>query len=190
MSAIFPDDTSPSGFQKELHELEIEMQIVLTHTKSLWPQHDRHFPYTSYGFAMCLFGRIDLFSKFWLPNEGDQTKRMVGFLRNYLRYGEKESEIAIQFWRHTLMHTASPRELVEIKTDRRYSWLLQNTLDDGHWCFQNSGEPRILNVGLFNLLSDLKAGLEKAIEGLNRHPDLTASWSNVTKSLSEFKPKF
>lgn len=175
----------------ELLELEKEVRLVLPYTKTLWATSRRHFPYTTYGFTMCLFSKLDLFSQYWFPTETDQTKKMVSFLGEYLNYSEKESEIAVQLWRHKLMHTSEPRILTEAITGKRYGWLLQHELDvEKHWRFQGNADPRILSVGVLNLASDLRSGLKRAIECLSQRQDLVTAWLSVTERLGIFKEKY
>src|SRR6266571_8583482 len=105
---------------EELQRLKHEMVVILAHTKGLWgTEHDldnRHFPYTLYGFMMCLMGKVDHLSQHWIPREagrGNQTKRMVEFLHEYLGYPKKASEIAVQFFRHNLMHTSTLDKILD-----------------------------------------------------------------------------
>ncbi len=175
----------------ELIELEKEMRIVLPYTTSLWDKHPKHFPYTTYGFTMCLFSKIDLFSQYWFPSIKNRTKQMVSFLTTYLAYPEKESEIATQLWRHKLMHTSQPRMLTEQKAGKRYRWLLQHKLEPTqHWCFEAQTDPVILNVGLFNFVADLKTGLQKCLDELPNRRDVAAEWPNVTERLGSFETKY
>jgi len=179
-----------STLRQELNELGAEMSKILPYTESLWPEYRRHFPYTTYGFAMCLFGKLDLFSQYWFSAEANQTRRMVSFLVSQSGLPTKESEIAIQLWRHKLMHTSEPRVLIDEQTQQRYSWLLQHKLDVDHWCFQAAGSTLVLNVGLFNFLEDLRRGLEKAIDELDSQPEVIQSWTEVTDHLGQFNAKY
>jgi hypothetical protein len=67
---------------------------------------------------MYCFATVDYFSSFWRGwNKTDptgtenQTQRMEAFLNTYLLYPKKEARLAIDFWRHKLMHTSEPRVL-------------------------------------------------------------------------------
>jgi hypothetical protein len=64
------------------------------------------------------FATIDYFSSSWAgwnDSKGDrsrnQTDRITAFLRRYHGYGSKERQIAVNVWRHKLMHTGEPRGL-------------------------------------------------------------------------------
>lgn len=78
--------------------------------------------------VMYCFATLDYFSSFWAgwnrqaPSGQNQTDRMVAFQELYLLYPRKEGQIAIQFWRHKLMHTAEPRLLRDPATNEEYYW--------------------------------------------------------------------
>jgi hypothetical protein len=79
------------------------------------------------------FSTVDYFSSAWKgwndpvfgrkkKKRRNQTKRLVAFLARFIRYGKKESQIAVSVWRHKLMHTGEPR-LVRNKTKtEKYGW--------------------------------------------------------------------
>jgi hypothetical protein len=86
--------------------------------------------------VMYCFSTLDYFSSFWagwnkVAQKGqDQNDRMVGFSEIYLLYPRKETQIAINFWRHKLMHTAEPRILEESVTKETYYWSIGTDIKD------------------------------------------------------------
>jgi len=45
----------------------------------------------------------------WSGNK-PQTERMVDFMDRYMGYERQAHSLAVQLWRHKLMHTARPRQ--------------------------------------------------------------------------------
>lgn len=85
-------------------------------------------------------------------------------------------EIAIQMWRHALMHTG-PQRLVETNSQTTYLWLLHRGREhlppDQHMTFSElGGGERILNKTLFYTLEDLIRGGENLFlrSGAGRRP--------------------
>lgn len=101
----------------------------LTHDvkRCFWPINEPGAPGPAFfPAAMYALATLDYFSSFWAgwnaPNGQDQTIRMTDFAELYLLYPRKESQIAIHFWRHKLMHTAEPRVLRDADTNDSYLW--------------------------------------------------------------------
>ena len=123
--------------------------------------------YAPFPIAMYAFATIDYFSSFWAgwndkrsrpkTDKRSQKKRMADFLEKYLRYPQKESQLAIDVWRHKLMHTAEPKRLKE--GQMTYEWLIADR-DSNHWKLVKLGEDMFeLRIGIFNLIDDLRAGI-------------------------------
>lgn len=98
-------------------------------TRCFWPISEPGAPGPAFFPAvMYCFATLDYFSSFWAgwnrqaPQGQNQTDRMVAFQERYLLYPRKENQIAIQFWRHKLMHTAEPRLLRDPATNEEYYW--------------------------------------------------------------------
>ncbi len=78
--------------------------------------------------VMYCFATLDYFSSLWAgwnqsaPKGQNQTDRMTAFSNRFLLYGRRESQIAIQFWRHKLMHTAEPRLVRDKQTGETFQW--------------------------------------------------------------------
>ena len=107
--------------------------------RCFWPINEAGAPGPAFFPAvMYAFATLDYFSSFWAgwnqtkPSGGpNQTARMVDFVNKYLLYGRKESQIAVHFWRHKLMHTAEPRPLKDPNTSEAYQWSMGGP-DAGH----------------------------------------------------------
>jgi hypothetical protein len=106
-----------SHLLEELVEFERELQVILPYAESRWPDYSRHFPYTSYGFVMVAFSKVDLYGQYWFYAGGSQHKRMQSFLRTYLGYPEKESDIAIHLWPSGVRSKAANGD--QVKTGQR-----------------------------------------------------------------------
>jgi hypothetical protein len=175
-----------SHLLEELVEFERELQVILAYAESRWPDYSRHFPYMSYGFVMVAFSKVDLYGQYWLFAQGSQHKRMQSFLRAYLGYPEKESDIAIHLWRHNLVHTSEMRPLVDTRDGSQYRWLFHYRLDAEHMHLHRGSADQILSLGLFSLAGDLLEGLKKAIEKLPKLPEVVKNWPKITAKLGKF----
>lgn len=125
------------------------------------------FHMTLYGFMMAAFASIDLHSRLWVtdPNRGTkaklpQTARMVAYMNRFLPGTSTAHAVAVQLWRHTLMHTGGPRQIVDRDSRREFSYLL-------HWSsaqlpaeqhFELESDKK-LNLALDLLLGNIAAAL-------------------------------
>lgn len=125
-------------------------------------EHGHHFPRTLYGYMMNAFAFVDLLSQYD-NDDREQTRRMVAFMERRLGASRETASVAVQMWRHTLMHAANPRPLPRGATsnggDGNYLWLL-------HWgepwlpraqnmTINDLGLDRVLNLGLAEFVEDL-----------------------------------
>jgi len=95
-------------------------QIYETLVLPNWDGPLHGFPETLYGLMMAVFSRFDILSAYW---KGDgstkgQTARMAEFLETFLRHNTEANGVAIQMWRHKLMHTSQPRYLLDESTGK------------------------------------------------------------------------
>lgn len=155
------------------------------------------WPIPIYAMQLYAFAVIDYLSSLWsgwndlsnrpLEESRKQTQRMVDFLERYLKYGQAESIIAIDIWRHKLIHTAQPRIL---KGDKTYRWLWNYELPSyQHWKFHPNGNELILGIGFFNLIIDLKRGIEKYTNELLSFPKLQVNYERTVSELENYQPK-
>jgi hypothetical protein len=84
------------------------------------------FNQTLYGYMMGVFSLIDLLSYYWSgTSKQSQTTRMVDFMEKYMNSNREAHSLAVQIWRHKLMHTSRPRALTDPKIGKTLYWLLQ-----------------------------------------------------------------
>lgn len=85
---------------------------------------------------------------------------MIAFSQRYLLYPRKESQIAIHFWRHKLMHTAEPRILRDPATNENYIWST-GTRQDNHMRLVVMDDPTKfhLHFSPFVFVLDLREGI-------------------------------
>lgn len=133
------------------------------------------FVQTLYAYMARCFSILDRLSVHWLPDEGDQTRRMVEALVHWAGIDREAANIGIQLWRHGLMHTAEARRLRH--GGQMYRWLLQwgprELPEEQNWTFaEDSHGERILNLSLLRLISDLHVALNRYAEAIARTPEL------------------
>ena len=139
---------------------EIFTRLVLP----TWGSELHGLPDTLYGYMLGTFARIDLTSAYWRGSDaGKQTDRMVSFMEVYLGRSRDLCSVAVQMWRHTLVHTAQPRPLRDPTNGVVYRWLLHwrdHLPENQHFKFMECGRERILNLGLMYLIEDLERGIK------------------------------
>ena len=139
-------------------------------------------PYSSYGYLMLCFSKIDLFSTYMSDGARGQTGRMVQYMLDYGITTDREvANVAVQLWRHKLMHTSQPRKLEDSATGTIYRWLSQWTEHElprsKHLTFEVDGSEKILQLCLTCLIEDVKSSFKK-YEAALISPGATALQSN------------
>lgn len=163
--------------RSDLRQLRAEVGVTnATVVRPTWQAHAHHFPATLWAYVMAGFARLDLYSRLWDGDvTKDQTVRMRAFLESYLPRDPLADALAIQLWRHTLMHTSRPRRLRDRASGLEYSYLL-------HWGapefprdhhYQISGGNK-LGFGLEHFLDDLDTLLTSYLAGLSESSELQA----------------
>lgn len=160
--------------RSDLNQLRSEVDAMNgIMVRPTWQAQTHHYPATLWAFVMAGFARLDLYSRLW---NGDATKgqtpRMRDFLKCYLPRDPLADALAIQLWRHTLMHTSRPRRLRD-QSGREYSYLLHwgsPELSRAHH-YQVSGGNK-LDFGLAYFLDDLDTLLTAYLEDLARSSQL------------------
>ncbi len=146
---------------EDLALLESEANSVyLGMVRPTWDVDTHRYPNTLHGLVMDCFAFLDLVSRYWkgsLP----QTPRMLEFMDKYIAPRKEANDVALHMWRHTLMHTGKPRDLVDNRTGIRYNWLLhwstEQLPETEHLRFQQPEPKRkTLNVALTVLIKDLR----------------------------------
>lgn len=97
--------------------------------------HAGEYPHAYYGYLMACMAKIDLWSSLWAGRTGkgngslpsgvpfrSQTRRMVAFMTTYLGPDKETHRIAVELFRHTLLHTGAMRFLYDEARDTKYTW--------------------------------------------------------------------
>ena len=177
--------------QSNLNQFQAEVGITnATLVRPTWQAPTHHFPATLWAYVMAGFSKLDLYSKLWDGGvTREQTPRMRAFLARYLPRDPLADSLAIQLWRHTLMHTSRPRRLRD-STGREYAYLLHwgapELSRDDH--YRVSGNNK-LDFGLEHFIGDLGTLLSLYLVDLNKLPELQAKalaiWPKV--EIQDFK---
>ena len=174
----------------ELDRLATEVDIVyraIVLPGWLGPHHG--MPDTLYGYMMGTFARIDLLSAHWQGTFREQSNRMVSFMTNYMNTGRDANSLAVQFWRHKLMHTSAPRELKDPVSGITYRWLLhwgdEHLPREQHFRFQPNGTN--LNLSLIGLIDNTRQAASDYIAQLNSTPQLVENYDAVALELSTYE---
>lgn len=136
-----------------------------------WDSQPHRYPVTLYGLIMACFSIIDLASQYCEGRTGNATHRICSFMDQYISSNREANDVAIQMWRHSLMHTGKPRVLCDTRTSVRYNWLLHWSPEKlaplTHFSFQNDGQCKTLNLTLLELILAVKTGLESYVHDLS-----------------------
>ena len=173
----------------EIDRLALEVQLALkTLVLPGWlgPQHG--LPNSLYGYIMGVFSRLDLMSAYWRGSFATQSVRLVDFMTTYIQPDRRINSILVQVWRHKLMHTSSPRELLDEQAALTYRWLLQWGDDhlprDQHMKFQPNGQN--LNLSLVGLIEDLRRAASEYLAEMRSSPTLEANYDKVELELNTY----
>jgi hypothetical protein len=177
-------------------KLAADMDQLVFEIDTLWKQfqdtaffgNSRNFPNAHYGYMMSLFARIDLLSRYWKGNNGDQTARIVAFLDKYVAPGKHDAnKVAVQLWRHTAMHTAEARFLEDQRTSDIYTWRLDFGRRDGIPHYEFSPHPHngqmVLWLVMTEFVRDLKVGQERYLDDLEKDSRLQATFTREDKEI-------
>jgi hypothetical protein len=190
------DDVSESDLGRELISSvdRLAREVEEVYRKLVLPTWggDLHgLPDALYGYMMGVFTRIDLVSAHWRGTyKGDQTQRMVQFMDRYFCTNHEANSVAVQMWRHKLMHTAQPRYLRDSETGILYQWLLhweEHLPQEQHFTFTTTADSRILNLGLVYLIRDLRRAVERYRTELAFKAKLQAAFRKVEGELEVYE---
>lgn len=118
-----------------------------------------------YGLLMFAFAQLDSWSLRALP-EHKQSLRMVRFLDRFVHADRREeNRLAVQLWRHQLVHQGRPEVLTDKDSGIQYRWLLHwgrpYLHDDLHYhIVRTDSRTRKLDFGLLQFIDDMERGLE------------------------------
>jgi hypothetical protein len=145
-------------------------------------------PNTLYGLMMRAFSYIDLLSAYWRGADNEQSRRMVDFMECYLGIAREASSVAVQMWRHKLMHTAAPRNLTDRAHHMTYTWLLHWGPDhlprEQHFTFSDAQQSRVLAVGLAYLVEDLGRAMQAYLADVRTSEALHAKMERFERKLA------
>ncbi len=178
-----------SQFLAELNRLTNEVEIVYrTLVLPGWLGSNHGMPDTLYGYIMGTFSRIDLLSAYWRGTFNDQSERMVSFMTTYMNTQRQANSLAVQFWRHKLMHTSAPRELHDPVSGVTYRWLLhwgdEHLPREQHFEFQAGGAN--LNLSLVGLLENTRQAGTIYLTELKTLPLLAQRYDALALELSSY----
>lgn len=183
-------DKNLCDFEAEVRRVHDEVVIPTWQTELHGLRH------TLYGYIMMCFSYIDLFSTLWKGNTKDnQTVRMTQFMQKYMRMEYEVANVAVQLWRHKLMHTTRPRHLKIPATSMQYSWLLhwsdRHLPAEQHLKFNATDTNKILAIGLLYLLKDVQSAWKMYTKDLQNNTILQKAFSTVRPAIEEpeYKPK-
>jgi len=180
-------------FRQRIDSLELDTK------RCFWDIKDPDAPgYAFFPPVMYAFATIDYFSSYWSGwNQGrrgkNQTDRMIDFMNMYLLYPRKNSQIAINFWRHKLMHTAEPRILRNAENDEVYYWKIGINLQQ-HMILLETDVPNkfILEFDPLALVRDLREGvfgLRGYFQELQTSDDLQQKYCQCLEEMDSYEIK-
>jgi hypothetical protein len=157
--------------------------------------------YAPFPIIMYVFATIDYFSSFWAgwndknnrPEEDkrSQTKRISDFLEKYLIYPQKETQLAINIWRHKLMHTGEPRILGLKNT--YYTWLIASQVENHMTLKEVDKKNYQLQIGVKDIIDDLKEGIfgvDGYYDNLRKEKQLQHQYELFDKEINKYKFNF
>lgn len=146
------------------------------------------FPITLYCMSILDFFSSSYFGYSEIKNDRtriDQTTRMVEFLCKYLKYDPFISRIAIDIFRHKLVHLGEPFARGKVK-----GWELASDQAQGyHWTVKafNLGADKKVYFGVNDFIRDLKSGVlgkNGYYEDLLRDSDLQDRYLSFINEIS------
>lgn len=152
----------------------------------------RSFTYAHYGYMMILLARVDLLPRYWKGKggKGFQTTRMVDFLDHYVHPGSPDAnKVAVQLWRHTLMHTGEARFLKDTRTGENYTWQLAFGPRSGwnHYTLwrHRHDQKMVLTLIVTEFAADLQRGQALYLNDLEVDPALQTMFLNEDPTIRE-----
>ena len=149
-----------------------------------------NFPHTLYGLVVAAFSRIDLYSAYYVGSlKSPITNRMTEFMVSFMGIDEKAARVAVEMFRHSIVHTGIPRPSSDKTSGVRFLWLL-------HWgddhlpradnlALQPNGY--VVNLSLLGLLDELKVGLSRYLQALSTDQSLIDNYNAVEAQLANLK---
>lgn len=146
-----------------------------------------------YALLMGAFSQVDIWSALWAGTlRGNQTKRMRRFLDRFMNRDETANMLAVQLYRHTLMHTGRPRLLFDGATGVTHSFLLHwgRRLADSSVHYTVDAEGK-LTLNLECLIEDLSGALDRFVAEASENAEMCARIESLwpTVMTQEFRSR-
>jgi hypothetical protein len=174
---------------------DLRREAVDVFRQVVWPRREAAgYAQTLYGYMHRVFGFIDVLSSYWIGNDNkkDQSRRMVDFMERYLGPNRRAHSVAVQIWRHKLVHTALPRSLHDSITGRTMHYMIQwhesqMHPEQPHYTIVAFGRDEVFNLACISLLEDLEAAVVDFVADLEASPSLKANAAKFAKQLDSYK---
>ena len=138
------------------------------------------------------FGMIDALSSYLVGNDSKQSPRMVSFMEKYLGPNRRAHSVAVQIWRHKLVHTALPRRLHDTASGKTMHYMIQwhesqMHPQQPHYTIVDFGQDEVFNVACISLLEDLEAGVVDFVADLQASPTLATNAAQFALQLDQYQ---
>jgi hypothetical protein len=146
---------------------------------------------TLYGYMHRTFGFIDALSSYWKGNDANQSLRMVDFLEKYLSPNRRAHSVAVQVWRHKLVHTALPRALRDSNTGRTMHYMIQwhesqMQPEQPHYSIVSFGHDEVFNLACISMLEDLERVATNFATDLGSSRQLASNAAKFSAELEQY----
>ena len=149
-----------------------------------------NFPHTLCSLVFAAFSRIDLYSSYFVGHlRGPITDRMTDFMVKFMAVDEKVARVAIEIFRHKIVHTSIPRPSNDKTSGIRFHWLLHWSDDHLPRAENLSFQPNgyVVNLSLLGLLEELKVGLSMYLQVLITDQSLIDNYNAVEAQLANLE---
>lgn len=173
-------------------------QVYENLVKPNWCNYEKRFYRTLYGYILNCFSFIDLLSGFlygtqhWKSLGINETKALSNFIYQYLKWNKEESLIAVNLFRHCLIHKANIYPHLDIN-GIKHRWLLHwsdNELPGSqHAQFQLLANEKILNLNLFHFIDDILKGVKEYKNDLKRDSRLQDNFNSFKNTIDSLEIK-
>ncbi len=170
---------------------DFEHEATVVYQEIVKPRWDEPFrlPHILWGCVMWCFAHLDRLSAYWKGDASPrgQTERMVDYIEQYLRKPRLTCDVAVQIWRHKLMHIGEPRPLHDPKTGKMCRWLLhwgEQLPREQHFTLEESADLLTLNMALFYLVEEIKHGQQDYLSELNSSANLQVRFEQAEEQLN------
>jgi len=138
------------------------------------------------------FGAIDAIFSYWRGNDANQSPRMVDFMENYINSNRRAHSVAVQVWRHKLVHTALPRNLHDSATGRTMHYMIQwheSQMQPGqpHYSIVSFGRDEVFNLACISLLEDVERAAASFVTDLKSSPQLAGNAAKFEAVLEKYE---